>query len=359
MSFAVSRCDGALEYAGTSLATLFAQRVNVVKPRFWAMLSDLRRFYREAPRDLKLGRLGGMTLGDYLQQNDYGDAFQHDHLLPMASAIWSAPAGAMRECAAAEFVRFFENHGLLLLRDRPPWRTVRGGSRTYVDKLLTGLPGGIRRNARVGSIARTGTGVQVVQTNGDQESFDHVVIATHSDEALAMLREPSPDETRLLGAIRYRQNRVVLHTDRDLMPKRRSVWSSWNYVHSGASRDGSAQITYWMNRLQGLPENRPLFVTLDPIREPRSAIHTEVYAHPVFDASAHRAQRKLWTLQGRFNTWFCGAYFGAGFHEDGLQAGLAVAEQLGGVRRPWNVPNESARIHCRTSAPLPRPQEAA
>lgn len=358
MSFAVSRCDGGLEYAGTSLATLFAQRTNVLRPRFWAMLSDLRRFYRDAPGDLRRDRLNGLTLGEYLRQNNYRDAFLSDHLLPMAAAIWSAPAVSMLDCSAAAFVRFFDNHGLLLLRDRPQWRTVSGGSRTYVNKLLEELRGDVRKNARVASITRSDAGVEVLEADGGKASFDRVVIATHSDEALALLREPSPDEERLLGAIRYRENEAVLHQDSALMPKRRSVWSSWNYVQTGCP-EGSAHVTYWMNSLQGLPEDRPLFVTLDPQRTPRSVIRTESYSHPIFDAAAHRAQRELWTLQGRRNTWFCGAYFGAGFHEDGLQAGLAVAEQLGSLRRPWSVPEESARIWLVPREPVFPSEEAA
>lgn len=359
MSFSVSRCDGALEYAGTSLAALFAQRSNIFRPRFWTMLSDLRRFYQEAPRDLRAGKLGGITLGAYLKNNGYGDAFQSDHLLPMAAAIWSAPAASMLDCSAEAFVRFFDNHGLLLLQDRPEWRTVAGGSRTYVNKLLRELSRDVQCNSPVASIVRSDTGVEVMQADGDKAIYDHVVIATHSDQALALLREPSPDERRLLGAIRYRENRVVLHGDTNLMPRRRNVWSSWNYVHSGAAAAGNAQITYWMNRLQGLPGDRPLFVTLDPQQEPTSVFRTEYYSHPVFDAAAHEAQRELWTLQGRRNTWFCGAYFGAGFHEDGLQSGLAVAEQLGGVRRPWNVAGESARICLLPSAPVAAKGEAA
>jgi hypothetical protein len=359
MSFAVSRCDGALEYAGTSLGTLFAQPTNMLKPRFWSMLVDLRRFYRDAPRDLAEGLIGDLTLGDYLKHRGYADAFQRDHLLPMAAAIWSAPANSMLDCSAAAFVRFFENHGLLLLRDRPEWRTVCGGSRAYVERLATRFQEGIRRSARVISIVRADTGVKVVEANGDECRFDHVVIATHSDEALSVLQEPSSDERRLLGAIRYRQSRVVLHSDSRFMPKRRSVWSSWNYLHCGEPNGGKAQITYWMDRLQGLTVDTPLFVTLDPICEPAGVIHTETYAHPVFDQTAHLAQRQLWRLQGRRNTWFCGAYFGAGFHEDGLQAGLAVAEQLGGVRRPWKVANESGRIYQLQSGSPLRLEEVA
>ena len=359
MSFSVSRCDGQLEYAGNGLTSLFAQWRNVFSPRFWAMLADLRRFYRDAP-DLRADQdAGGLTLGEYLDQNGYGEAFINDHLLPMAAAIWSAPATSMRDCSALAFIRFFDNHGLLLLRDRPQWRTVAGGSRAYVETLSSSFQHRIRREARVVSISRTPAGVEVTQASGETKTFEHAVIATHSDEALAMLRDPSPDEQRLLGAIRYRQNRVVLHGDPALMPIRRRVWSSWNYVHSGARAEGEAHITYWMNQLQGLPRHTPLFVTLDPKREPRWPIHSQVYAHPVFDAGAYRAQRELWSLQGRRNTWFCGAYFGAGFHEDGLQAGLAVAEDLGGARRPWTVANESGRIARAPMSAKPYAREAA
>lgn len=344
MSFGVSRCDGELEYAGSSVRSLFAQWRNAFNPRFWAMLTDLRRFYREAPLDLSGSGDGALTLGEYLEQNGYSDAFCDEHLLPMAAAIWSAPAKAMRECSAAAFIRFFDNHGLLLLRDRPQWRTVVGGSRAYVERLSASFQDRIVCEARVVSVSRTQAGVDVTLASGETRSFDHAVIASHSDQALAMLSDASPEEQRLLGAIRYRRNRVVLHGDGGMMPRRRSAWSSWNYVHSGAPADGEVHITYWMNRLQGLPRHTPLFVTLDPKREPKWPIHSQIYSHPVFDAATFKAQQELWSLQGQRNTWFCGAYFGAGFHEDGLQAGLAVAEDLGGIRRPWSVPNESGRI---------------
>lgn len=358
MSFAVSRCDGNLEYAGTSLRALFAQRKNAISPRFWSMLNDVRRFYREAPRHLA-DSADTLTLGEYLHHNGYGKAFCENHLLPMGAAIWSAPANSMRDCSARAFVSFFDNHGLLLLRHRPQWRTVVGGSRVYVEKLSRSFRDCIRHQARVVSVARTPSGVNVSEANGQTKTFDEVVIATHSDEALAILSDPSPDEQRLLGAIRYRQNKAVLHSDATMMPIRRRVWSSWNYVHSGEPNEGNVHVTYWMNRLQGLPPETPFFVTLDPKREPRSPIYTQVYSHPIFDAAAYRAQHELWKLQGRRNTWFCGAYFGAGFHEDGLQAGLAVAEDLGGVRRPWRVENESGRIFRLQSLRSIRPQEVA
>jgi predicted NAD/FAD-binding protein len=195
-------------------------------------------------------------------------------------------------------------------------------------------------------VLRLPDGVVVTDTNGTSETFDHVVMASHADETLAILDDPSPRERRLLGSFRYSRNLSVLHTDQSLMPRRRAVWSSWNYIGSRANAGDAICVTYWMNRLQNLATEVPVFVTLNPPRPPRAGtlLHSEVYDHPIFDAQAMDAQRQLWLLQGDRNTWFCGAYFGAGFHEDGLQAGLAVAEQLGELQRPWQVPNESGRI---------------
>ena len=346
MSLGVSLKDGHLEYAGENLATVFAQKRNLFSPRFWSMLRDLRRFYRDAPADMR--RLGQQaTLGDYLKIGGYGDAFRDDHLLPMAAAIWSAPAQAMLDYPAAAFIRFQENHGLLKLSDRPVWRTVRGGSRAYVAQLTKPYAGRIRLNQAILSVERHADGVDVTTAGSGIERFDHVVMATHADEALNLLTEPSPAERTLLTPFRYSRNLAVLHCDRQLMPKRRAVWSSWNYIGSG--QDGSEDaltVTYWMNRLQKLDTDTPMFVTLNPARPPHAGtiFHSEIYEHPMLDTAAMAAQGKLWSLQGRNRTWFCGAYFGAGFHEDGLQSGLAVAEALGGVRRPWNVDNESGRI---------------
>lgn len=344
MSFGVSLDDGRLEYAGTDLAGLFAQPRNLASPRFWSMLRDIRRFYREAPRDA--ATLGLTSLDDYLGANGYGRAFRDDHLLPMAAAIWSTPAAAVGRYPAATFIRFCENHGLLKLSARPAWRTVAGGSRVYVERLCRAVSGRILRGEPVRHVRRDDDGVEIFGAGGPIGRFDHVVIATHADQALAMLDDPSPDERRLLGAFAYTRNEAVLHSDPRLMPARRRVWASWNYLAHRAEGGSSLSVTYWMNRLQSLPETTPLFVTLNPGRSPRagSVLRTQTYEHPLFDAAALIAQRQLWTLQGRRGSWFCGAYFGAGFHEDGLQAGLAVAEQLGGVRRPWQVDGESDRI---------------
>ncbi|MGE0420489.1 MAG: NAD(P)/FAD-dependent oxidoreductase, partial [Acetobacteraceae bacterium] len=318
---------------------------NIVRPRFLSMLRDLVRFYRQAPVDLP--RLGHeTTLGAYLGANGYGRAFQRDHLLPMAAAIWSAPADQLRDHPATAFIRFCDNHGLLKFRDRPIWRTVTGGSRTYVRAMATSFAGPIRSGCAATSIRRLPDRVVIHDSRGGTDSFDHVVLATHADQALALLEQPSNPEARLLGCFRSTPNLAVLHSDATLMPRRRKIWSSWNYIGE-ADRPERACVTYWMNRLQDLPGETPLFVTLNPDRQPRpdTVLHTEQYEHPQFDTAAVRAQRDLWSLQGRQRTWFCGAWFGAGFHEDGLQAGLAVAEQLGGIRRPWDVANENGRIH--------------
>ncbi|MGA0545079.1 NAD(P)/FAD-dependent oxidoreductase [Brevundimonas sp. VNH65] len=338
MSFAVSLENGRFEY---SAPALFAQRRNLLRPRLWTMLAEVLRFYRQAPADLPRLADSDMTLGDYLQQNGYSAAFRDDHLLPMAAAVWSSPAGTLLDYPAASFIRFCDNHGLLRLTGRPIWRTVEGGSRSYVQALVRDMKADIRLASPVTSIRRTGSGVELRHGDDGVSTFDHVVIGAHADQALRMLDAPTSDERELLGAFRYSRNLAVLHTDASLMPRRRRAWSSWNYI--GA--DGGLCVSYWMNTLQGLP-GRDLFVTLNPPRPPapESLLRSELYEHPIFDPVAIRAQRRLWSLQGQGGVWFCGAHFGAGFHEDGLQSGLAVAEQLGGVRRPWTVAEPNGRI---------------
>jgi predicted NAD/FAD-binding protein len=344
MSFAVSLDDGALEYNGTNLRGLFAQPSNLLRPRFWSMMSDLLKFYRNAARDVDRHGLG--SLEDYLAANGYGAAFREDHLFPMAAAIWSTPAGKIGEYPAAAMIRFCENHGLLQVRDRPQWRTIDGGSRAYIKKLASAISGGIRAESRVTSVRRVDGGAVLEVEGGRAQLYDDIILASHADQSLAVLVDASPDEKRILGAFRYGENTAILHSDPALMPRRRAAWASWNYLARRSTGSGKPCITYWMNNLQGLPPTSPLFVTLNPDREPRSdlVVKRMTYEHPLFDAAALAAQDDLWSLQGRGGIWFCGAYFGAGFHEDGLQAGLAVAEQLGGVRRPWTVANESGRI---------------
>ncbi|NSZ86966.1 NAD(P)/FAD-dependent oxidoreductase [Agrobacterium tumefaciens] len=344
MSFAVSLDDGGFEYSGGSGFGLLAQKRNAVRPRFWAMLADLLRFYRNAPRDLPM--MGDMSLDEYLSQNNYGDAFRNDHLYPMAAAIWSTPAMEVGRYPAAHFVKFCSNHGLLLLRNRPVWRTVVGGSQEYVKRLNAPFADRIRLSTPVTRIHRLADGVEIANTNGEFERFDDVVIATHADQALEMLTDATQAERRILGAFGYTKNRAVLHTDSSFMPRRRTAWSSWNYVADTRIETGQPSITYWMNKLQPLGAIPDTFVTLNPTREPEKGkiITEETYHHPVFDAGTEQMRQELWALQGLRNTWFCGAYFGSGFHEDGIQAGLAVAEDLGGLSRPWKVADDSGRI---------------
>jgi predicted NAD/FAD-binding protein len=357
MSFAVSLDDGALEYSGTDLGGVFAQRRNLVSRRFWSMLRDLLRFYREAAADVP--RLGDLSLDRYLDERGYGRAFRDDHLYPMAAAIWSTPAGQVGRYPAAAFVRFCENHHLLQLSGRPRWRTVQGGSREYVRRLAARLdPDRIRLACAVDGIRRGADGVTIRTTDGTTQRHEHVVIGTHADQALRLLHDASPAERKLLGAFGYSRNHAVLHTDATLMPRRRRVWSSWNYSGRRGT-EASLSVTYWMNRLQAIGD-APLFLTLNPARPPQAGrvLHSQVYEHPLFDADAMAAQGRLWSLQGQHRSWFCGAYFGSGFHEDGLQSGLAVAEALGGVARPWQLADPSSRICVASSAGTPAAQPA-
>jgi predicted NAD/FAD-binding protein len=345
MSFGVSLNGGRTEYSSVGPAAFLCGGRNLMSPRFWSMTFDLLRFYQHAPLELTRTRDDLISLGEYLERRAYGEAFRRDHLLPQAAAIWSASMAEIHHYPACAFVRFFENHGLLKLKGRPLWRTVEGGAQSYVDRLTAPYARRARLNARALSVRRDAGGATVGAAGEQGQRYDAVVIATHADEALAMLEDPTPHERALLGAFRYARNRAVLHTDASLMPKRRPLWASWNYV--GDNPDGGCIVSYWMNKLQGLDCREQLFLTLNPRTMPRSEtiLYETDYEHPLFDAAAIRAQEQLWSLQGVRNTWFCGAHFGAGFHEDGLQAGLAVAEQLGGVRRPWNVADESGRIY--------------
>ena len=344
MSFAVSLDNGGFEYSGGTGLGLLAQKSNILRPRFWTMLADLLRFYRNAPRDLHL--MGDLSLDEYLSRNRYGSAFRDDHLYPMAAAIWSTPAMEVGRYPAAHFIKFCRNHGLLLLRNRPVWRTVVGGSREYVKRITAPFADRIFLSTPVKHIRRLLDGVEITTADGKAVRFDDVVIATHADQALNMLADATRAERRILGAFSYTQNRAVLHTDSSFMPRRRAAWSSWNYVADTRIKTSQPSITYWMNRLQPLGEAQDIFVTLNPVREPDQGkiIAEETYHHPVFDGGTERARQELWALQGLRNTWFCGAYFGSGFHEDGLQAGLAVAEDLGGVSRPWKVADDNGRI---------------
>ncbi len=356
MGFAVSLAGGRTEYSGNSALGMLGTWTNFVDPGHWRMLRDIARFFRTAAKHAEA--LGDqVTLGQFIAAQGYSQDFLDRHLLPCVGAIWSSPPRQMLDYPASAFLRFFDNHGLLKFINRPQWRTVIGGSRKYVQQLFADAPMRALTNCRVTSIKRSRDSVTLHAQNGFHQTFDQVVVAAHADQALAMLDEPSLDERRYLQAFRYTRNRAVLHRDETFMPRNRWLWSSWNYLSDSGADTAASTITYWMNALQPLPTKTNYFVTLNPHREPADGtIDRDLsYDHPIFSPETGRVQRELWSLQGRRRTWFCGAHFGAGFHEDGLQAGLAVAEQLGSVKRPWTLTAPSNRIHVASRPSLSRP----
>lgn len=346
MSFAVSAEDGRLEYSSNGIRGFLAQKRNLLSWRFHSMWRDILRFYKQAPRVLTGEQpvADSVTLGAYLDDNGFGRGFIEDHLAPMAAAIWSSDRHSVMDFPIKSFTRFFVNHGLMSVVNRPEWRTVTGGSREYVQRLAEAFDGEIRLSSPVRRIERNSDGVALAGADGHIGRFDHAVVATHGDQALAMLADPDAAERAVLGSFRYSHNHAILHSDPTLMPRRRSAWASWNYLTAkGEHRQAAPVVTYWMNLLQNLPPERDVFVTLNPTRppDPGSVFAEFDYEHPIFDPAAMAAQRNLSAIQGQRRTWFCGAHCGYGFHEDGLSAGLAVAEALGGGARPWHVTDMS------------------
>jgi len=345
MSFSASIDGGRVEYAGDNLNTLFAQRWNLLAPSHWRMLFGIVRFNRDAKRALREGLPPELTLGEFILRGRYGDELSRRYLLPMAAAIWSCPVGAMLKFPAASFLKFFENHGLLDLMDRPRWRTVTGGSHEYVKKLMAGLGGRVRLGTPVTGMRRVGGGVRVWDAAGGFADYDQVVMAVHPDQALQLLAGAGSAERKLLSAFQYQDNRVLLHTDAALMPKRRGVWAAWNYLSDQVvDRRSRVSVTYWMNRLQRLPPDKDYFVTLNPLMEPKtgSVLFETVYAHPVFTREAIAAQQRLTEIQGVDRVWFCGAWCGYGFHEDGLRSAVHVVQAMGHPV-PWLKPAEPVR----------------
>lgn len=345
MSFALTLDQGAYEYAGAGINGFFGQRRNLWRPRHWRLLNDISRFFRSARSRIQRYP-EAITLGSFLTQEEYSDGFIRDHIIPMGAAIWSTPMEEMLEFPARSFIDFYANHGMLQFRQRPAWRTVTSGSRSYVQRVIEDGRFEVQGRNQVQRVVRHPDFVHIVDARGVVRPFDHAVIATHADQALRLLDKPSKPESEYLGKFSYQRNQAVLHRDPRWMPKRKRLWSSWNYLKSGSESEGSLCLTYWMNRLQNLHSQTNLFVTLnppDPIH-PKAVEAVFNYEHPVFTSSAIEAQKSLWDIQGHCRTWFCGSYFGSGFHEDGAQSGLAVAEQLGRVCRPWSVDNSSGRI---------------
>ncbi|MET0377359.1 MAG: FAD-dependent oxidoreductase [Spongiibacteraceae bacterium] len=356
MGFSVNCPRSGFEYCGSSLNGLFAQRRNLLRPQFWRMLADILRFNREALRVLDADSPdAGLTLGEYLRRNHYSDYFCERYLVPMGAAIWSSSTRAMRDFPLLFFVRFFRNHGLLSVSERPQWRVLTGGSRSYLTPLTASYRERILTSTPVRAIRRDDDGVDVVTDRFGEQRFDQVVIATHADQALALLSDASAAEREVLGAIPYRNNRVVLHTDARVLPRRQRAWASWNY-ELGVDGEAPAVLTYNMNILQGLNAPHTFCVTLNPGErnpgesnpaasnlhelkreqpdrsariDPKKILGEFNYAHPVFTAAGMLAQARWAEINGRQRTWFCGAYWHNGFHEDGVVSGLRVAQALG------------------------------
>ncbi len=348
MSFAVSANHGTLEYSGDHP---FGQISNLFKPSHYKMLLDLLRFYKHAPAFLDNPDTE-MSLNAYLKANNYSQHFIDHHILPMAAAIWSTGKDDVGDFPAASFIRFFVNHGLFRLKDRPQWWTVKGGSKRYVEKLTAGFKDNIQVNTGVKTIRRFSDRVELTDSHDKQHTFDQVIIAAHSDQAAQMLADISEAESAVLNAFPYAPNKAYLHTDERLMPVRKKIWSSWNYITT--PDEGQVCVSYWMNMLQPFIGNdQNLFVTLNPPFEPDEAKTLQVieYSHPQFTMSALDGWSKIGTIQGVNRTWFCGAWCGYGFHEDGISAGLAVAEALSGLKRPWDVTDKSpAGENCKPKA---------
>ncbi|MDM9629505.1 FAD-dependent oxidoreductase [Rhizobium sp. S152] len=337
MSFSLSLDEGKLEWSGGGLSSIFAQKRNLLRPSFLLMIREILRFNRTCLLDRAAGHLTSRSIGDYLDWRGFSPGFTNNYLIPMAAAIWSTPAAQMLQFPAEHFVNFFDNHRLIYSRQHQ-WRTVTGGSRNYLDKLLAPLGDRLKLGLGVRSVMRHQAGVTVIDDSGAETHFDKVIFAAHSDQTRRMLTDASDRESMLLAAVPYQPNRVVLHRDEKLMPVRRKVWASWNYLRSSRDSGGAAvAVSYWMNRLQGIDQRYPLFVTLNPDREPdASKVFAEfTYEHPQFSSESVAAQRSLADIQGRNHCYFVGAWTGYGFHEDGLSSGLSAAKALG-ASIPWH-----------------------
>jgi uncharacterized protein len=333
MGFSVSCETSGVEYAGENLNTLFAQRRNLISPSHWRMLLDIVRFNKKAQEDLDTGRIpAGMTLGDYLARENYSRAFSQRYLIPMGAAIWSTSCAQMEQFPLQFFVRFFSNHGLLNVVNRPTWRVISGGSASYLEPLSASFKDRIRLNSAIVGINRGADCVHLHMRDGTLETYDGVLFATHSDQALALLNDPSPEEADVLGAIQYQDNSVVLHWDDSLLPRNRRTWSSWNY-RLGKEAQALPTLTYNMNILQGIESDKTFCVTLndDARIDPAKVIGRYTYAHPQFSLAAEAAKQRWADINGVSNTWYCGAYWANGFHEDGVVSAKRAAEM---IKRP-------------------------
>ncbi len=333
MSFSVSRDQGKFEWSSKGLKGLFASSKNLINPTFYRMLFDVVKFYAIAEKDLEKGVLQELSLGDYLKKRNFSDAFRDNFLLPMGAAIWSTPNEAMLEFPAQSFMTFFKNHGLSST-NKPKWRTVTGGSRSYVQRLTQDYADKIKYESEVISVAPKNNQVEVKTSDGKSALYDHVIMACHSDQSAKLLQDTDLKSKDILANIRYKENSVYLHSDERFMPKNKNAWTSWNYLHDQS--DDTIALTYWMNLLQNIESAKPVLVTLNPDNEPDPSLTygTYSYTHPQFNAAAIKAQSDIQNEQGVSNIWYCGAWMKYGFHEDGLASTVSVLEKIG-IAIPW------------------------
>ena len=333
MSFSVSRNNGELEYSGSGLSGIFAQKKNLVNKDFMLMLYEIIKFYKFNSQHSS-GRKPE-TLSQFLNSNNYSDYFRYNHIYPMAASIWSSKLSDIANYPIDKFVKFFNNHNLFNLLVRPKWRTVLGGSKQYVKKILN-LKKIIPKKDISVEVLNRNTNQVTLLINGKKMFFDKLVIATHTDQAITLLKDLTNDEKKILVNIKYSANKIYFHTDETLMPKNKKVWSSWNFLGNDSKKE-RLSVSYWMNNLQHLSTNQNYFVTLNPFKKPVDSKIIKIidYSHPMFTFDSFKAQEELKKIQGKNSTWFCGAYTGFGFHEDGIKSGLGVAEQILGKKRPW------------------------
>ena len=345
MSFSVSLDRGRFEFGTNGINAIFAQRSNLLRPEFWRILKDIRKFFSQTTKMSSLkSQSNDLTLEEFLINHNYSQSFANKFILPMAGEIWSTDPADILHQPLDNFLSFFLSHGLLSIEKNITWKTVTGGSQEYVKKIISELQQHKTLKSNITRIARNQSGVILTGSDGNSFKHDAIVVATHANNALALLEQPSKQEKQLLGAFRYIDNKSYLHSDENFMPKRKRTWSSWNFLGSDNNR---VIVSYWMNLLQSINKSRNFIVTLNPEASPKEELiySSFSYSHPYFDANSLSAQKQLWKLQGKNNTLFCGSYFGYGFHEDALQSGLAVAEDLGNIKRPWVLSNESNRIY--------------
>ncbi len=341
MSFAVSIDKGDLEYSGTNLNGLFAQRRNLLSPKHWSMILEIMRFNRQAKNDLKSSYALDQSLGVYLLEHEFSPAMRDHYRLPMAAAIWSCPVETMMQFPTRSFLQFFANHGLLNIEDRPQWETVTNGSGTYIDKIIQNSDFKIHLSSPVDKVEKQANGVKLTTASGKQDYFDAVVLGCHADQAWQMMDDDLKTEFAPLQHFEYQENMAYLHTDLALMPTRKAAWSSWNFLRDMQSPETHVAVSYWMNQLQNLDTDQDYMVTLNPIDKPDPAktLKEIRYEHPVFDKDAMQAQSQLMDLQGRSGIWLCGSYFGYGFHEDGLKSSVDLA-RLWNLSLPWEESEE-------------------